>query len=165
MFLVHWKNCFYIPLRFISCHCHNSPCCRTIFDVFGGCVIVLAMGDREVYPQTDRHHCFKSGNISKTEGGQTNSLTMTMTFDGHKKALLEQKCFTGSMSLLTTTTVLRYVVVLRISPLTHFFRNVVEKLALDGWNATSWDQFAVPLPNHLNPEGIPIPRLIWSSPT
>ena len=56
---------------------------------------------------TDRHHCFKSSNIPKTEGGQIlphlcNSDMISMKHNRRQKeALLEQKYYSGSMPLLT----------------------------------------------------------------
>ena len=83
---------------------------------------------------SDRHHCFKSGNIPKTEDG---ILMISMKFDGPKKIQLERKYFTGSIPLLTLPTVLRHVLVPWLSPLPQFLRNVVEILAQEGRNATS----------------------------
>ena len=57
-----------------------------------------------------------------------------------KEALLEQKYFTGSMPLLTPDHSFMVVVVVvpKFSPLPQFIRNVVEKQARNGRNATSW---------------------------
>ena len=45
-----------------------------------------------------RHHCLKSGNIQKNQGGRIflhlcNSLMISMKFDTQKEALLEHKYF------------------------------------------------------------------------
>ena len=57
---------------------------------------------------------------------------ISMKFDCHKKRLLEQEYFTGSMPLLTPN---HSFAVLRILPVLQLLRNVVEKLAQEGWNA------------------------------
>ena len=59
-----------------------------------------------------------------------NSLMFSMNL--HEKALLEQKYVAGNMPLLTPTTALGHVVILRLSPLPQLLRNVVEELALGG---------------------------------
>ena len=101
----------------------------------------------------DRHHCFKYPQCwwwpdsPQLCGGPI----ISMEFNWHKKeALLVQKYFSWSMSLLTTSRSFRicggpevftsdmwwpwgvhlwYVVALRCSPLPQFVRNVVERLA------------------------------------
>ena len=92
----------------------------------------------EIVVIDDRHQCIKSGNIPKTDDGQIihnlcNSIMICMKFE----SFLEQKYSTGSMCLLTPTTVLGYVVVQKLTPLPQFLRNAVEKLAQDGRNITS----------------------------
>ena len=57
------------------------------------------------YSQTDRHHYSKYGIIPKTEGGQIHLVIVTLLRSheiklSQKEALLEQRYFTGSTSLL-----------------------------------------------------------------
>ena len=86
-----------------------------------------------IYLHIDRHYCLKSGNIPKTVGGLWGHLCdnfmISIKFKQHKKkVLLELMYLTESMPLLTTTTVLIYMTVPRLSPLPQLLRNVVEKL-------------------------------------
>ena len=92
--------------------------------------------------ETDRHHCFTSGDIPKTDGGQIlphlcSSLMISMKLDRHTKwSLLDQKYFTVSMPLFTASHSFRHLVAMRLSPLMPFLLNVVEKLARMGRKAT-----------------------------
>ena len=101
--------------------------------------------------QTDRHHYLKSSNIPKTEGGQIlphfckqsydlhsidNQLTISNSIDANE-ALWSKSTLQGAYPSLPSTTVLRHVVVLKLSHLTHSFRNVVEKPPQESRNATS----------------------------
>ena len=56
----------------------------------------------------------------------------------------------GACLCLPPTTVLWHVVVQRLSPLPHFFRNVVEKLSQKGRNDTSWKPFRMSSPTCLS---------------
>ena len=105
----------------------------------------------KTFTLTDRqHHYLTSGNIPKIEGGQIHLTPVTISLQKYywhkKEALLEQTYFTGRMPLLAPTTVLGHVVILRHSPLPKSSTNVVEKLAQEGMNATSWKPIRSPLP-------------------
>ena len=60
-----------------------------------------------------------------------------MKFNRQNKDLLGIMYYTGSMYFLPPTTVLRHVVVNRLSHQQHFSRNVVQTLAQEGRNTTS----------------------------
>ena len=80
-----------------------------------------------VKTDSGRHQRFEFNNIPKTEGGQIHLNFVTVFWSRwnqltQKGALLERKYFSGSIPLLTPTTVLWHVAVLCISPLWQFFR-------------------------------------------
>ena len=57
------------------------------------------------------------------------SLMISIIFDWHKKeSMWSKSILQGACSCLPITTVLRYVVVIRLSPLLHFLGNVLKNL-------------------------------------
>ena len=74
-----------------------------------------------------RHRCFKYGNMPKTGGGLISPHLCKLSYDIHlilltqRRGCEEQRYLAGSMPLLTPATVLRHVVVPRLSPLPPFF--------------------------------------------
>ena len=77
---------------------------------------------------TDRHHCFKSGNIPITEGGQILLIFVEVLWSPLNSADTKKRlCWsenTGNLSTLTPTTFLTHVVVTVLSPIPQYLRNV-----------------------------------------
>ena len=82
------------------------------------------------YMQTDRHQCFKSGNIPKTGGGQINLNFVTVSrsprnsTDNKNRLCRGESTLQGACLCLHPTTVISHVVIQRSSPLPQFVRNV-----------------------------------------
>ena len=53
-----------------------TMCCLDKYDLENIIVIIIVVTNRHGY-DSDRHHCFKSGDIPKTEGGQINLNVVT----------------------------------------------------------------------------------------
>ena len=103
----------------------------------------------------DRHYC----NIPKTKGGLiclnfVTFLRSPCSLTDAKKALLERRCFTDCMPLLTPTTVWGHVIVLRPFPLPPFFEIQCESSSggQECWNFQECcflkSHWTPPLPKH-----------------
>ena len=82
--------------------------------------------------QTDRHHSFKSGSFPKAERGQIYLNLVTVLWSPWnstdiKRGFIGAKVLYRVHALHASTSVLWLAVVLRLSPLLHFLRNVVKK--------------------------------------